>query len=621
MADNKKQEQEHIKQESKNTKDSNHEDILREDNDFQEYELSSKAYDARLMKRLLTYAVRYWYFFVLAVFLLFASTAADLARPYLMGLTIDNFIKVGDTAALNQMGIYFLILVIAAFLFNLFQIYVLSYTGQSIIYNLRQQLFSHLQKMPLSYFDKNPIGRLVTRVTNDTETLNDMYTNVLVTLIKDFVLLAGTIVIMFRLNVRLSLVALAVMPVVIVLTIFFRIRIRKVYRNVRITLAKINSAISENISGMRIIQMFHREKENFDKFNETGKEYKKAVMKEVVTFGLFRPVIEMLASFALALLIWFGGRDVLQGTLTFGVLYAFINYISMLFQPINDLAEKYNILQSSMAASERVFLILDTPVEEDDGTRALDNTTLIGEIEFKNVWFAYNKSDWVLRDVSFKVPAGQTIAIVGATGAGKTSIISLMSRMYEIQQGEILIDGINIKELSKDELRRYIGVVLQDVFLFSGKLKDNIRLNEETISDDKIKSVAQYINADGFISKLPYGYDTEVMERGSTFSSGQRQLLAFARALAFDPTILVLDEATSNIDTETELLIQDALGKLTKNRTTIVIAHRLSTIQHADNIIVLHKGKVRESGSHQELLARKGMYHSLYLLQYQKQDT
>ena len=621
MAGNNKQEHEHIEQESKKPESDRHEDTLQQENDFQEDELSAKAYDARLMKRLLTYAARYWYFFVLAVFLLFASTAADLARPYLMGLTIDNFIKAGDTAALNQMGLYFLILVVAAFLFNLFQIYVLSYTGQSIIYNLRQQLFSHLQKMPLSYFDKNPIGRLVTRVTNDTETLNDMYTNVLVTLIKDFVLLTGTVIIMFRLNVRLSLVTLAVMPVVIVLTIFFRIKIRKVYRNVRITLAKINSTISENISGMRIIQMFHREKENFDKFSETGKEYQKAVMKEVVTFGLFRPVIEMLASFALALLIWFGGRDVLQGTLTFGVLFAFINYISMLFQPINDLAEKYNILQSSMAASERVFLILDTPMEENDGTKHLYNTTLIGEIEFKNVWFAYNKGDWVLRDVSFKVPAGQTIAIVGATGAGKTSIISLMSRMYEIQQGEILIDGINIKELSKDELRRYIGVVLQDVFLFSGKLKDNIRLNEDDISDDKIKAVAQYINADGFISKLPDGYDTEVMERGSTFSSGQRQLLAFARALAFDPTILVLDEATSNIDTETELLIQDALGKLTQNRTTIVIAHRLSTIQHADNIIVLHKGKVRESGNHQELLARKGMYYSLYLLQYQKQDA
>ncbi len=595
-------------------------DISPEINDFQEEELNAKAYDARLMKRLLSYAARYWQFFVLAIFLLFASTAADLIRPFLMGLTIDDFIKAGDTASLNRMGLYFMLLVIVGFLFNLFQIYVLSYTGQSIIYNLRQQLFTHLQRMPLSYFDKNPIGRLVTRVTNDTETLNDMYTNVLVTLIKDFVLLAGTIVIMFRLNVSLTLITLAVMPVVIVLTVFFRIRIRKVYRNVRISLAKINSAISENISGMRIIQMFHREKENFNKFDETGKEYKKAVMSEVVTFGLFRPVIELLASFALALLLWFGGRDVIKGTLTFGILFAFVNYISMLFQPINDLAEKYNILQSSMAASERVFQILDAQTEEDNGTRYPGNTALKGDIEFRNVWFAYNEEDWVLRDVSFKVPAGKTVAIVGATGAGKTSIISLMSRLYEIQRGEIFIDGVNIKELQKDDLRRYIGVVLQDVFLFSGKLKDNIRLNEESISDDKIKSVAQYVNADGFISKLPDGYDAEVMERGSTFSSGQRQLLAFARALAFDPTILVLDEATSNIDTETELLIQDALGKLTKNRTTIVIAHRLSTIQHADNIIVLHKGKIRESGNHQELLARKGMYHSLYLLQYQKQE-
>jgi ATP-binding cassette subfamily B multidrug efflux pump len=593
--------------------------ISPEINDFQEEALSAKAYDARLMKRLLSYAVRYWHLFVLAIFLLFASTAADLIRPFLMGLAIDDFIKAGDTASLNRMGLYFLLLVIAGFLFNLFQIYVLSYAGQSIIFNLRQQLFSHLQRMPLSYFDKNPIGRLVTRVTNDTETLNDMYTNVLVTLIKDFVLLCGTVVIMFRLNVSLTLITLAVMPVVIILTIFFRIRIRKVYRNVRISLARINSAISENISGIRIIQMFHREKENFERFDEIGKEYKKAVMSEVVTYGLFRPVIELLASFALALLLWSGGRDVLEGTLTFGILFAFVNYISMLFHPINDLAEKYNILQSSMAASERVFQVLDAPQEEDHGTGRLRD--LKGDIEFKNVWFAYNEEDWVLRDVSFKVPAGKTVAIVGATGAGKTSIISLMSRLYEIQRGEILIDGVNIKELQKDELRRSIGVVLQDVFLFSGKLKDNIRLNEDSITDDKVKAAAQYVNADGFISKLPGGYDSEVMERGSTFSSGQRQLLAFARALAFDPAILVLDEATSNIDTETELLIQDALGKLTKNRTTIVIAHRLSTIQHADNIIVLHKGKVRESGNHQELLARRGMYYSLYLLQYQKQET
>lgn len=589
-------------------------------NDFQEEELSAKAYDARLMKRLLSYAARYWHLFALAIILLFASTAADLIRPFLMGLAIDDFIKAGDISSLNRIGLYFLLLVIVGFLFNLFQIYVLSYAGQSIIFNLRQQLFSHLQRMPLSYFDKNPIGRLVTRVTNDTETLNDMYTNVLVTLIKDFVLLAGTVVIMFQLNVALTLITLAVMPVVIVLTIFFRIRIRKVYRNVRISLAKINSAISENISGIRIIQMFHREKENFDMFDKIGNEYKKAVMSEVVTFGLFRPVIELLSSFALALLLWFGGRNVLEGTLTFGILFAFVNYISMLFHPINDLAEKYNILQSSMASSERVFQILDAPGEEDRGAGRLKSTDLKGDIEFKNVWFAYNGEDWVLRDVSFKVPTGKTVAIVGATGAGKTSIISLMSRLYEIQRGEIFIDGINIKELQKDELRRSIGVVLQDVFLFSGRLKDNIRLNEDSITDDKVKAAAQYVNADSFISKLPKGYDTEVMERGSTFSSGQRQLLAFARALAFDPAILVLDEATSNIDTETELLIQDALGKLTRGRTTIVIAHRLSTIQHADNIIVLHKGKVRESGNHQELLAKRGMYYSLYLLQYQKQE-
>jgi len=592
---------------------------INENTGFEEEELDTKAYDSRLMKRLLGFASPYWYLFLLAVILLFASTATDLARPYLIGLTIDDFIKKGDSQALNRIGLWFLLLVMAGFLFNLLQIYVLSYAGQSIIYNIRQKLFSHLQKMPLSYFDKNPVGRLVTRVTNDTEALNDMYTNVLVTLLKDFAILAGTIVIMFRLNVKLTLISLAIMPVVIILTVIFRVRIRKVYRNVRVALARINSVISENISGMRIIQMFSAEKQNYSQFEETGKNYYKAVMSEIVTFGLFRPAIEMLSSFALALLMWFGGRDVLKGSLQFGVLYTFVTYISMLFQPINDLAEKYNILQASMAASERIFLILDAPAEDDSGTIRADKG-IRGEIEFKNVWFAYNNDDWVLRDVSFKVPAGKTVAIVGATGAGKTSIISLLSRLYEIQKGEILIDGINIKDIRRDDLRRLTGVVLQDVFLFSGRLKDNIRLNEESITDEKVRQAAMYVNADGFISRLPMGYDTEVMERGSTFSAGQRQLLAFARALAFDPVILVLDEATSNIDTETELLIQDALKKLTKNRTTIVIAHRLSTIQHADSIIVLHKGKVRESGTHQELLAKKGMYYSLYLLQYQKDE-
>ena len=594
-------------------------DDNRENEGFAEEELQVKVYDFRLMKRLLGFAARYWYLFVLAVILLFASTAADLARPYLIGVAIDDFIKKGDAASLSRMGVYFLLLVVSGFLFNLLQIYVLSYAGQSIIFNIRQKLFSHMQKLPLSYFDKNPVGRLVTRVTNDTEALNDVYTNVLVTLLKDIAILVGVVVIMFRLNVTMTLVSLAIMPVVIVLSVFFRRRIRKVYRNVRTSLAKINSAISENISGMRVIQMFNREKENFERFGRIGHEYYRAVMSEIITFGLFRPAVEMMSYIALSLLIWFGGLEVLQGTLQFGVLYAFVNYISMFFQPINDLAEKYNILQASMAAAERIFLILDTPAEDDSGALSLPDGVR-GEIEFRNVWFAYNEDDWVLRDVSFTVPAGKTVAIVGATGAGKTSIISLLSRLYEIQKGEILIDGINIRDIRKDDLRKLTGTVLQDVFLFSGKLKDNIRLDEESITDDKVREAARYVNADGFISKLPLGYDTEVMERGATFSAGQRQLLAFARALAFDPKILVLDEATSNIDTETEMLIQDALAKLTRNRTTIVIAHRLSTVQHADKIIVLHKGKVRESGTHQELLAKRGMYYSLYLLQYQKQE-
>ncbi len=594
-------------------------DDNRENEGFAEEELQVKVYDFRLMKRLLGFAARYWYLFALAVILLFASTAADLARPYLIGVAIDDFIKKGDAASLSRMGVYFLLLVVSGFLFNLLQIYVLSYAGQSIIFNIRQKLFSHMQKLPLSYFDKNPVGRLVTRVTNDTEALNEVYTNVLVTLLKDIAILAGVVVIMFKLNVTMTLVSLAIMPVVIVLSVFFRRRIRKVYRNVRTSLAKINSAISENISGMRVIQMFNREKENFERFGRIGHEYYRAVMSEIITFGLFRPAVEMMSYIALSLLIWFGGLEVLHGTLQFGVLYAFVNYISMFFQPINDLAEKYNILQASMAAAERIFLILDTPAEDDSGALSLPDGVR-GEIEFRNVWFAYNEDDWVLRDVSFTVPAGKTVAIVGATGAGKTSIISLLSRLYEIQKGEILIDGINTRDIRKDDLRKLTGTVLQDVFLFSGKLKDNIRLDEESITDDKVREAARYVNADGFISKLPLGYDTEVMERGATFSAGQRQLLAFARALAFDPKILVLDEATSNIDTETEMLIQDALAKLTRNRTTIVIAHRLSTVQHADKIIVLHKGKVRESGTHQELLAKRGMYYSLYLLQYQKQE-
>lgn len=583
---------------------------------MQEEEDLGKAYDSRLMKRLLTYVKGYWRYFAVAVLALLGSTVTDLARPYLLKVAIDDHIAKGDTRGMATLGLAFIGLIVAGFVFNFVQTYTLSFAGQTIIYNFRQQVFSHLQKMSMSFFDKNPIGRLVTRVTSDTETLNEMYTNVLVTLLKDFLILIGTVVIMFRINASLALAALAVTPIVVVVTVVFRIKIRKVYRRIRTTLARINAVLSENISGMRVIQLFSREKENFKEFKQANRDYYDAGMKEIVTFGVFRPIIEALSFIAIAAVIWYGGGQVIQGAIQFGVLYAFINYITQFFQPINDLAEKYNILQSSMAASERIFMILDTEPEKDEGTSELDKDRLNAEIDFKNVWFAYKEEEWVLRDVSFRVPAGKTVAIVGATGAGKTSIINLLNRFYEIQKGEILIDGQNIREVSKDSLRRCIGVVLQDVFLFSGSIKDNIRLNEAGISEEEIRTASEYVNAAGFISGLPAQYDEEVKERGATFSSGQRQLLAFARALAFDPPILVLDEATANIDTETELLIQDALTKLTRNRTTIVIAHRLSTIQHADTILVLHKGKIREMGSHQELLARKGMYYNLYQLQY-----
>lgn len=581
-----------------------------------EEEILEKAYDSRLMKRLLAYAKPYWKQFSLAALMLLGSTLTDLARPYLLKVAIDDKIRNGDLHGLGIIGLIFIALIGAGFIFNYFQIYVLNLAGQSIIYNIRQQVFSHLQKLRLSFFDRNPIGRLVTRVTNDTETLNDMYTNVLVTLLKDILILFGTVIIMLRMNVMLALVTLAVTPVVVLVTLVFRLKVREVYRAVRTTLARINSVFSENITGMRIIQLFNKEKENYNEFKKVNRNYYDAGMKEIITFGIFRPVIEMLSYLSIAAIIWYGGGKAVEGVLQFGVLYAFVNYVNLFFQPINDLAEKYNILQASMAASERIFQVLDTEKETDDGNLAFERNSPNTSIEFKNVWFAYKNEDWVLRDVSFIVPAGSTVAIVGATGAGKTSIINLLNRFYEIQKGEILISGINIRDAASESLRRCIGVVLQDVFLFSGTIKENIRLNEESISDKSIQEAAEFVNAGGFIENLPHKYDEEVRERGATYSSGQRQLLAFARTLAFNPPILVLDEATANIDTETELLIQDALAKLTRNRTTIVIAHRLSTIQHADRIIVLHKGKVREMGDHQELLSKKGMYYNLYQLQY-----
>jgi len=691
--------------------------------DFREEEILGKAYDSRLMRRLLRYAKPYWYLFLISIVLVFFVTAMDIVQPYLIKIAIDNHIiaynrplvgfapeaapgegimfqdlvfiprdkltdeeassgklyqivlagdryymiagtapsgaafvatppsdasnawilinaedpstptyegyplgkaelsrfRADDISAIGRLGLLYLGVVAFGFLLNYIQTNLLAYTGQKIIYNIRSELFSHIESLSVSFFDRNPVGRLVTRVTNDVETLNEMYTDVLVNLFRDIFTIMGVIIVMLRLNWRLTLIILAVLPVVFATSVVFRAKVRNAYRETRVRLARINATLAENFSGMKIIQIFAQEAKKSRQFDQINREHLNATMNELKIYAVFRPFMEFLSHVALALLIWFGGRSVLGGTLQFGVLYAFIDYIARLFHPINALTDKYNILQAAMASSERIFQLLDEKplIKNPDYPKALPS--MRGRVEFKNVWFAYIGEEWVLKDVSFTVEPGETVAFVGATGAGKTSIISVLNRLYDIQKGQILIDGIDIRDMRKEDLRRQIAVVLQDVFIFTGDIKSNIRLNEESISDEKIMEVARYVNADKFIQNLPGKLDEPVTERGSTLSMGQRQLLAFARALAFDPKILVLDEATANIDTETEMLIQDALGKLTKNRTTFVIAHRLSTIQQADKIIVLHKGQIREMGNHQELLKKRGIYYKLYQLQYKDQ--
>lgn len=587
-------------------------------NNLHEEEVLGKAFDAYLMKRLLKYAKPYISLIFISFLLLISITLSDLARPYLMKIAIDDYIAVGDKSGLGKIVLIFIAVITGGFICNYAQVYILHYTGQKIIYNMRQELYSHLLRLSLSFYDKNPVGRLVTRVSNDMENLNEMYTAVLVNLFKDLFTLIGIVIVMLRMNLKVALISFTAIPLIFLSAIIFRRESRKAYRLVRVKLARINAALSENISGMKIIQIFNREDYKYDEFSAINDEHRQASLREVFVFAVFRPSMDLIFSFSLALLIWYGGGKVLQNELPFGVLFAFVNYIDQFFKPINDLTEKFNILQSAMASAERIFLLLDKEEEIKNIEAPKPLGRIKGKIEFKNVWFAYEGENWVLRDVSFTINPGETVAFVGATGAGKTTIISLITRLYDIQKGEILIDGKNIKEVDKYELRSQIAVVLQDVFLFTGDIKGNIRLNNKDINDEKIKEVATFVNADTFIQKLPDKYDEKVMERGATLSAGQRQLLAFARALAFNPSVLILDEATSNIDTETELLIQDAIKKIIKYRTNIIIAHRLSTIQNADKIIVMHKGKIREIGKHQELLDKKGIYYDLYLLQYKE---
>lgn len=583
-----------------------------------EEENITKSYDSNIMKRLLDYAKPHWKLMLLSILLLIIITILELLNPYLIKIAIDDYILKSDIEGLDQVALLFFIVIFLTFIFNYLQTYILNYASQNIIFKIREDVFNHIQTLSISYFDTHPIGSLVTRVTNDTETLNEMYTNVLVTLFKDIFMIIGIFIVMVSMNYRLALLSFGLLPLILIMSLIFRKHIRRVYRLGRTQLARINSRLNEYISGMKVIQIFNKEKKAAEKFDQLNSAYLNTILEEVKLFAMFRPSVEFTRSFGIAALLYFGGGDVISGVIEFGVLFAFINYLQKFFQPILDLTEKYNILQSAMASGEKIFSILDEEIKIKDSDSPIKITDLKGRIEFKNVWFAYVGEDWVLRDVSFVINPGETVAIVGATGAGKTSIINLITRFYDIQRGEILIDGINIKNLNKLSLRKHIGVVLQDVFIFSGSIEDNIRLNNYDIDEKSIIEISKYVNAHNFISKLPNGYKEAVMERGSTLSSGERQLLAFARTLVYDPSILILDEATSNIDTETELLIQDALTKLIRNRTTIAIAHRLSTIQHSDKIIVLKSGIIEEMGTHQELLNQYGLYYDLYSLQYKE---
>ena len=584
-------------------------------------DIKGKAYDSKLMKRLLGYVKPYKKYVILAIFLNILVAGLGPVRPYLTKLAVDDAIVNKDYNVLLNI----VLILFATLIFQAVMQYVLTYytqlMGQKIIYDLRVKLFSHIEQLSLKYFDKTPIGQTVTRVTNDVEALNELFSSGIVMVFSDVFTIVWIFGFMFFMSWKLALITLSVLPFLFYATFLFRKKVRSAYRKERKYLSKLNSYMQEHITGINIVQVFNKEKEEFKKFLGINAEYRNALIQSVFYYATFFPVVEILSSISIALIIWYGGGQIIRGSMTLGVLFAFIQYTEMFFRPIRDLSEKYNIMQTAMAASERIFEVLDDDTIIPNPAKPKHIEKLKGEIEFDNVTFAYKEGEDVLKNVSFKIDSGETVAIVGATGAGKTSIISLLTRFYDIQNGIIKVDGINIKEVDKFELRRKIAVVLQDVFLFSGDIYSNIGLNDKNITKEKIIESAGIVGADRFIKNLPKKYDEDVKEKGVTLSVGQKQLISFARALAFDPQILILDEATSSIDTETEILIKKAIEKLLVGRTSIVIAHRLSTIQNADKIIVMHKGEIKESGTHQKLLAKKGLYYKLYLLQYKEQEN
>ena len=637
-----------------------------------EEEVLGKAYDSRLMKRLLTYLRPYKWHVLLALAAIVLKAGADVLGPYLTKTAIDKYmarsVSAGASrsfldrwlspeplAGMAQIAAVYVLLLVFSFGLDFVQTYFMQWTGQQAMFDLRSQIFRHLQRMQVSFYDRNPVGRLVTRVTTDVDALNDMFTSGVVAIFEDVFVLAGIIIIMLKMKWWLALITFAVLPFIFVATMIFRAKVRDSYRRIRVAIARINAYLQEHVSGIVVLQLFNRERRSFDEFDKVNRRHMDAFKDAIMAHAVYYPVVEILSATAIAGVFWFGGNAIIrsmglgpgaQNVLTIGVLVAFMQYAQRFFRPIQDLSEKYNILQSAMASSERIFKLLDTPIEITSPAQP-KKVEGPGRIEFEHVWFAYRRVpadgdgtvantaavggratqaqpgdwDWVLRDVCFAIEPGETVAIVGHTGAGKTTIISLLLRFYDVQQGAVRIDGVDVREMDIAELRRRFGVVLQDPFLFSGTVSDNIRLGTDWIEDAGVEQAAEDVNVADFIRGLPQGFHEPVRERGSTLSTGQKQLISFARALAHDPRILVLDEATSSVDTETEFRVRDALTHMVEGRTSVVIAHRLSTIQRADKILVMHKGKLREMGSHQELLAQRGIYWKLYQLQYKDQEV
>jgi ATP-binding cassette subfamily B protein len=647
----------------------------------QEEEVLGKAYDSRLMARLLKYLRPYRWQVAIALVSIFLKSFADVLGPYLIKVAIDRYLapKGAPTGVssgiwswlsprpitgIAQIAAIYVGLLVFSFWLEFLQTYYMQWTGQKVMFDLRRQIFRHLQRLHVAFFDKNPVGRLVTRVTTDVDALNEMFTSGVVSIFEDLFVLFGILGVMLCMNWQLALITFAVLPFIVVATKIFRDRVRDSYRRIRVAIARINSYLQEHISGMVVLQLFNREQKAYHRFSEINRSHMEAYKDAILAYSLYYPAIDILSSIAIACVIWFGGGEVMRGipvtsvavsfnwktliafrlvptVATLGVLVAFIQYSLRFFRPIMDFSEKYNILQSAMAASERIFKLLDTPAQV-VSPAVTKRPQGPGSIEFDHVWFAYREApeevstdgagieagveagelapDWVLRDVTFTIEPGETVAIVGHTGAGKTTLISLLLRFYDVQKGAVRMDGVDVKDMDLADLRSRFGVVLQDPFLFSGTIGGNIRLGTKRIEDKDVEQAAEDVNLADFIRALPKGFDEEVRERGSTLSTGQKQLISFARALAHEPKILILDEATSSVDTETEFRVRDALNRMVEGRTSLIIAHRLSTVQRADKIIVMHKGQVREMGTHQQLLAQRGIYFKLYQLQYKDQE-